>query len=1268
MNRLALPLMVTCLLALALTPASTPAQQAAPAATPLLLSQAELDLWHAWIKGDHATCYARAQDLLTNPGALDDPTVSAALQARCADELGWHQAHARDLQAALESAGNWPVLRWHRMQRLKRLGNLAGVRAESRNLRMLTRWWIAGPFGNERGQGFEDVLEPENDFGPDTVYAGKDGQSVTWREVPAARPDGTIHVGAMLRPNKEAVAYLMTAVHVDQDTQVELHVASDCPIKVWQPYRFGRTESGEKLDPPSRAGICVLEADVERPCLFDQNSELVPLAKGWNLLLVKVGNSDAEWLVSVRLGDGSVPRQPADTEELRRIHQAMVPSPWNRDLAEDPDQPEPSPLHDALSELLHPVRDRVTAFPRMTMAAVLADYEALYAAAPESAREALKPERAVLYYMAAWANRSASSVAAGREENHRRELLKQCFALEPAAARAALELAQYYTGTFANPALADEYAARAARLAPGWVEARVFAARVLQMKGLTVEVERELALLMKEQPEHPQVLRFAAYYAGLREDYSASNRLFEKALVADHNDSYARDRLIDRAVARGELAMAESLAAHARALDPLDIRCAAQLAELHTSQGRTADALREVDAALAIAPRDDDLLARAGEILALMAAAATGDKAAGLNAQSLARFREALEANPNREDILRYIEFQDRERPLFEAALQQDITARIQAALKAPMTGDDPWQVVYRDQITVVNEDGTTSVYTQEARRVMNDDGRDALQGWRAPAWGGQQARCVDARVWRADGSIEEGRRSSYGASFSTLDIGDVVHARFRVSDTGQSFFGDFFGAREVMADYVPVAETRLVYVLPAGRDFFDYTAHGAPSRVVTESHGRRVWTYTAQGLAKVVDEPLAPPPDQRAPMVQISTYKSWQDFGRWYYNLIRKQLEPTPEMTAKVQQLTLGASTEKDKVRAIYNWVVTAVRYNADWHFGVHGYKPFSAGAVFARCIGDCKDKAILMCAMLGIAGIKAYPVIINLELFRGVEDISLPMPHHFNHAIAYVEYADGKGQFLDGTTTYNGIDELPAGDAGAQVIVVRPEGGVVMRVPVPEPLQDSMHDAIDAELLDNGSMRLKVRRTARGDSAAGLRASYQREGDRKRLLEREWAENFAGAQVSDISTSDLSDLDAPAAISFTVELPGAVTAVDGGRTFRLAPDPRQWGRTHYASLTARRTDLTLPPPRQRSSTWMVTLPAGMAIAALPARLDLSNPNARLLVSAEIEKGKLVIRRSYSLLGGTVKQGDYSRWRRDLLEFDRAESATIKLAPGEAK
>ncbi|MCC6466412.1 MAG: DUF3857 domain-containing protein [Planctomycetes bacterium] len=1249
---LALMPFVFALAVVPLAPVPAPAQPAeAPA--PAVLDAAELAMWQAWLRADLPASYAAAQSLLENPGLEGERfRVALALQGRAADELAWSEAQLRDLSAlvlAREGEPEGDLARWELMGRLRKLGRLDDIAGHTRALGLVTNCWVCGPFANDRGQGFEDVLPPEEGFSPEGVYEGKDGRQVRFRRLPATPLDGTINLGAMLRPNEEVAAFVMTAFFADTPCTLTLRVAASGPVKIWRLGRVAVDGEGAELEAASPLGVPVLEEDVEHPAGFDQACCALNLRQGWNVLVLKAGIAEGDGLLRLRLPGV---RQAADDAELAAAFAAVRAAPESPVVEDVPAKP--GEFHAAAAELLSPRRDSTSTMPRLWMDNLL----------NRLGKGPAPADAAVLHYIAAWANRASTVVLAGKEENRRHELLERCLQLDPAAARAALEIAQYYTNTFSSPSSAAEYARRAVTLRPGWLEARLFASRVVQMKGLTTEVERELLKLQKDFPDHPGVLKYAGYYAGLRENYALSNQLFEAALRADHTDEYARGRLLERACQRGDSAAALRFAAQQRRLDPFDTGAASLLAAMFLAGGQHSLAERELEAALRIAPEDDELLALLGRVYASWAAAEKGERAAELRGKSLQAVRDALASNPNRQDLERYLEFADSVRPKFEELLQEDIDARIREALAAPAGGDDPYEVVYRDTITVVNEDGTTAQYQQLALRVNNDLGREALQSHGVPAGGDQQGRCVGARLWRADGAVEEGRRSQFEASFPPLEVGDIVHLRFRVADREQSFFGEFYGALEPVGDYVPVREQRLVWVLPPGREFYEYRTGAAPARAESTVEGRRVWTYTARNLAKLPDEPLAPPIHQLAPTVQISTYRDWKEFGRWYYNLIRKQMEPTPEMKAKVEELTRGLKTEQERARAVYTWVVTQVRYNADWHFGVHGYKPFSAGAVFARCIGDCKDKALLICTMLGIAGVRAYPVIISLEPFRGQEDITLPMPHHFNHAIAYIEYADGTGQFVDGTATYNGMDELPGGDAGAAVVIVRPEGGVVTRVPTPAAAADCETDEIEAEFVAGGALRLTVKRTAVGDSASSLRAQFEREGDRKRQLEMEWAEFFPGARVSGISTGDLADLSAVPEIRYTVELPGAVTEREGSRVLRLAPNPREWGKTAFAALTTRKTALLLTAPFSRRAVWRFRLPQGFQAGALPAALKAEHARVSCAFSAALEEEGRVLRveRSYEILGGAVTPAEYAEFRKVLQQFDQAEAQTLAL------
>ncbi len=1231
----------------------------------LLFSADELAIWTDYLHGDCEAAYGKVTKSVasSNERFVDAWRAAIALQRNLALELGEDIKHGQDLERLIEkSAEDWEKNkpRFELTQSLRRTGRNVDADEQASKLGYITNWWICGPFPNERGQGFEEEQGPESELSLTKVYTGKDGQACSFRPLPAMPIDGVIDVGAMVRPNSEATAFLLTAIWAGENTSYRADWGSTGDAAA---FLAGGFMSGGYEFQPRAIGSPLLLHTGERPFGFDQaiHSDWFDLVKGWNVCVIKLGHSEGPWTFRMRL-EGSTGIRVATTAE--ELTQALA-SVTRREIDSAVGLQESAGLpnvHDALCELLTPRFETSSDTARRYLSNILTDFEKSVAANKASPAET-SHERTILTFLLAEASKSQVRVASGREENKRRELLEKVLELDPKAARAALELAKYYSGTFRNPTESDRYARLAVSLAPRWVEARVFAARVAGMKGLDGEIERELNSLLKEFPEHPAVLRYAGYYRGLRGDYAGSDELFKRCLYkGDYTDTYARERLFSRAVERLDVDAAVQYAGQTRSLNPFDLDTSAGLIKLHLARGYNASALDECERALNICPRDDNFLASKGEILLRMAAKAEGETAAALCKRAIEAYREALVANPNRADLARYLEYIAEEKPKWEYALQESIEPRILEALKQPLDGNDPYRIVYRDEINVVNEDGTKSVYSQYAYRVCNDDGREMLQGLDAPAYSEQTARCVGARVYRADGSTEEGRRVEARAEFPPLRIGDIVHVRFRISDTAQTFFGDFFGAIETLADYVPVDEVRLVYVLPTSRKFYEYRTNGAPARNESLIDNKIVWSYGAKNLARVPTEPMAPPLEQSAPAVQLSTYETWAEFGKWYYNLIKKQLEPTPEMRTKVAELTAGKTSERDKARAIYNWVVTAVRYNADWHFGVHGYKPFSAGAIFERCIGDCKDKAILMVTMLGVAGIKAYPVIIKLEEYRGHEDITLPMPHHFNHAIACIEYSDGSSQFLDGTATFNGFDELPGADAGASVIIVKPDGGVRAVVPIPSVEACSSASETTLEFLGQGKIKLTVKETANGDRASFLRGSYLREGDRARRIEARWSRHKAGAKVIAVKANDLSDINLVPEVTYSIELPDAYSIdAHGNIELKVALDPLEWTKG-FAPQAARRTDLLLSSPYGWLSTLTFKVPAGLRLEQIPEAFSGENVWGRFGVSVEQTADSITVKRSYTILGGVVPKADYPALRKLLGEFDRAEAAQLRL------
>ena len=186
-----------------------------------------------------------------------------------------------------------------------------------------------------------------------------------------------------------------------------------------------------------------------------------------------------------------------------------------------------------------------------------------------------------------------------------------------------------------------------------------------------------------------------------------------------------------------------------------------------------------------------------------------------------------------------------------------------------------------------------------------------------------------------------------------------------------------------------------------------------------------------------------------KLPDVAWTTFKSWEAVGAWYRGLEGDRMMPDAEIKAKAAELVAGKTTEEEKVRAVYEYVATQIRY-IGVAFGIGRYQPHQASDVLQNQYGDCKDKHTLLAAMLNALGLQPDAVLVGAGVrFNG----TVPSPASFNHLITAVSVG-GQQIWLDATTEVAPYRALAYVIRDRRVLVV-PETGVakVERTPATLP-----------------------------------------------------------------------------------------------------------------------------------------------------------------------------------------------------------------------
>jgi len=188
------------------------------------------------------------------------------------------------------------------------------------------------------------------------------------------------------------------------------------------------------------------------------------------------------------------------------------------------------------------------------------------------------------------------------------------------------------------------------------------------------------------------------------------------------------------------------------------------------------------------------------------------------------------------------------------------------------------------------------------------------------------------------------------------------------------------------------------------------------------ESSTPRNATWSVEHPPIFVPEPNVPGGHWPFALLDVSGWTTWSQVAQYMAGLWDEALtEGSGEIAAEAARLRTG-EVDADGVRAAIRFVQEEIRYLAvDFGHG-GGVLPNGAASVLRRRFGDCKDKAVLLTALLRALGIEAWPLLVGAGWREAVERVQ-PSTAAFSHAIVTFR-ANGKRYFADPTTVGQGGD----------------------------------------------------------------------------------------------------------------------------------------------------------------------------------------------------------------------------------------------------
>ncbi len=392
------------------------------------------------------------------------------------------------------------------------------------------------------------------------------------------------------------------------------------------------------------------------------------------------------------------------------------------------------------------------------------------------------------------------------------------------------------------------------------------------------------------------------------------------------------------------------------------------------------------------------------------------------------------------------------------------------------------------------------------------------------------------AVIYRADGSVESidvkkvqdypapARAIYWGArqkmvEFGRLEPGDAIEVE--TYKKGFTYALLLCQSQEDESNYIPPMRghfydivpfwttyptLRKVYrvALPESKNMqYDFYNGECASSLYFENE-KKVYLFSKNDIMPFKGEPNMVDNFDVAPKLFMSTSPDWKAKSLWFYKVNEDygSFDPTPEVQAKVNELTKNAKTEMEKVAILTHWVADNMRYSGISMGEGEGFTLHNTAMNYTDRCGVCKDKAALLISMLRCAGFEAYPAM----TMAGSRIEKIPADH-FNHSVSVVKLSDGKYHLLDPTWVPFVRELWSSAEQQQNYLMGVPEGAGLMETPVSPAENHYVRITAKSNIDKNGTLTGEFTITAEGQSDANVRRPFTGGfmSDWKTAMERE-------------------------------------------------------------------------------------------------------------------------------------------------------------------
>lgn len=429
------------------------------------------------------------------------------------------------------------------------------------------------------------------------------------------------------------------------------------------------------------------------------------------------------------------------------------------------------------------------------------------------------------------------------------------------------------------------------------------------------------------------------------------------------------------------------------------------------------------------------------------------------------------------------------------------------------------------------------------------------------------------------------------------------------------------------------------------------------------------IYSWTVSDIRPVVPEPYSPSVMEQIPIVYTApsefsvegyagSMDSWQNYGQWIQQLNSTQSDLSAEAVERVRSLTAGLPTQKEKVRAVYDFLQQNTRY-VSIQLGIGGWQPFKASFVDEKGYGDCKALSNYTKAMLEAAGISSHYTLIRHGSNRNYLREDFPMSN-FNHAILCVPLAEDT-VWLECTSQTNPFGFLGAGTAGRKVVLIGDEGGVVVSTRHYAAEENFQYTEAEVQLAGSQA-QATIKRTYGGlqfENGGLNQHLHQDNEEQKKWVYRNL--EIPSYKLMDFKLSfDKNDVVPEATLNARLEL-NSLVSISSKRMF-INPNLANRLEDLPKKAEDRKTDFVCSVPFIDIDKVVYNLPEGYSAEFIPQPVSIESKFGNYQAKVEIQGQQLFYNRSLKIEEGRFAPEEYNEYVQFMQDVSKADGAKVVL------